>query len=132
MSQQHTSGPWRPQVQDKALDVLSQQLRGDRDALAAHLPLILAAAAQPATSVRRRAVDILWDCYINGAAYGEGADGARRVALLLVKCLHLYSGAPHAHPAAVIHLNTSTSVGPARVASKLRRGRDLLKGVKLC
>lgn len=81
-------------MQDKALDVLSQQLRGDRDALAAHLPLILAAAAQPATSVRRRAVDILWECYIGCEAYCEGPDGARRAALLLVKCVHLYSGAP--------------------------------------
>jgi hypothetical protein len=82
-----------PQVQDKALDVLSWQLRGHRDALREHLPLIVGAASHSATSVRKRAVDILWDCYVNNDVYCSDESGRLEVVKLLVRCIHLLNGA---------------------------------------
>ena len=84
-------------MQDRALDVLARHLSGNRAALDAHLRLILQASQQQAVSVRKRAVDILWTCYINGDVY-QGCDAAGRdvVALLLVQALRLFNGAPAA------------------------------------
>lgn len=80
-----THARWSVQVQDRALDVLACHLSADPVALAAHLPLVLQASQQQALSVRKRAVDVLWSCYINGGQYG-GKDAAGRdaVAVLLI------------------------------------------------
>ena len=82
------------QVQDKALDVLSHHLQGNLPALHANLLLVLHASEGPATSVRKRAVDILWSCYITSEVYGAGAGGQERIAKLLLHSLRLFAGAP--------------------------------------
>jgi hypothetical protein len=81
------------QVQDKALDVLSQHLLDDVKALQANVKLIQHASEHQATSVRKRAVEILWSSYINSDVYTADAEGPERIAALLVHSLRLFSGA---------------------------------------
>lgn len=59
------------QVQDKALDILSHHMQGNVAVCMLHLPMIKTATKHNATSVRKRAVDILWECYINAPAIAE-------------------------------------------------------------
>jgi hypothetical protein len=80
------------QVQDKALDVLSQHLSGNREVLHANVNLILRASERNAVSVRKRAVDILWACYINCNVYGGDVKGRESITALLVHSLRLFGG----------------------------------------
>ena len=80
------------QVQDKALDILAHHMQGNAAACIAHVPMIQAAARHNATSVRKRAVDILWDCYINAPAIAERNRGL--VTRLLIAQLHMFDGPP--------------------------------------
>ena len=81
------------QVQDKALDVLSQHLKGNTEALQTNLRLILHAAEQNALSVRKRALDIIWNCYIGGAAFAASETGPAQITALLLRSIKLYAGA---------------------------------------
>eukprot|EP00892_Ulva_mutabilis_P002377 jgi/Ulvmu1/1213/UM109_0011.1 len=58
-------------VQDKALDILSHHMQGNVAVCMSHLPMIKTATKHTATSVRKRAVDILWECYINAPSIAE-------------------------------------------------------------
>jgi hypothetical protein len=82
----------RAQVQDKALDILAHHIRGDVAACRMHLGLIQQASRHPAVSVRKRAVDILWECYINDDAFA--AANRRTCVRLLLLQLQLYDGVP--------------------------------------
>lgn len=79
------------QVQDKALDILSHHMQGNADVCIAHLPMIQIATKHNATSVRKRAVDILWDCYINAPAIAER--NRSLVTRLVSSQLHMFDGA---------------------------------------
>lgn len=93
------------QVQDKALDVLSQHLKGNAEALQANLRLILHAAEQNALSVRKRALDIIWSCYIGGAAFAATDAGPAHITALLLRSIRLYAGAHHCAKECVIVLS---------------------------
>ena len=78
------------QVQDKALDVLANHIRGDPAACRMHLPMIQQATRHHFPSVRKRAVDIIWDCYISDETF-SAANRALCNKLLLFQ-LQMFEG----------------------------------------
>lgn len=88
---QHLDVP-HVQVQDKALDVLANHIRGDPAACRMHLAMIQQATRHHALSVRKRAVDIIWSCYISDEVF-SATNRALCNKLLLIQ-LQMFEGVP--------------------------------------